>query len=232
MISVILLSYNKSSFLPEAIDSVLSQDCDEWELIISDDCSTDDSWDVCMSYAAKDPRIRIFQPASNLGIPKNRAFAFRQSLGDLVCHLDCDDALYPWSLGVMQGAFESHPELAFAYSDYALIDSKSRVIQYGVNPDYSGDLSSFGWRHLGMFRRASALEVGGYNELIIRPCEDGDLVMRMADEDMMIGRVPYVLYQHRFLGDNASALAGKCEECIEKPLCHYYRIWSKHAKGV
>lgn len=232
MISVILLSFNKSTFLAEAIESVLSQDCDDWELIISDDCSTDDSWDVCLRYASQDPRVRAFQSPSNLGIPKNRAFAFRHSLGDLVCHLDCDDMLYPWSLGVMKGAFDAYPDLAFAYSDFALIGPDSKIIQYGVNPDYYGDLSRFGWRHFGMFRRQSAVDVGGYNLSLVRPCEDGDLVMKMAEEDMMIGRVPYVLYQHRYLGDNASALAGKCGECSEKPYCNYYRIWSKHALNI
>jgi glycosyltransferase involved in cell wall biosynthesis len=225
-----MLSFNKAAYLEQAIRSVLMQEDANWELLVADDCSSDCSWQVCCDFASRDQRVRIFRRDERLGIPRNRSAAFREARGDLVCHLDCDDMLYPWSLRVMRGAFSHFEDLAYAYSDFALIDGQSAVIQYGLNPNYDGNLSRFGWRHFGMYRRMYAERLGGYNDLISRPCEDGDLVMRMANQGLRIGRVPYVLYMHRYLGSNhQSSLAGQCGECMDQPICHYYQIWSRHA---
>lgn len=228
MITVIMLSYNKAVFLESAIQSVLNQSFGDWELLVSDDHSSDQSWDICQEFARLDPRIKPTRNESQLGIPRNRAAAFSRAKGDFVCHLDCDDMLYPWSLAVARRAFEQLPKLAFAYSDFALIDRDSKVIQYGVNPDFDSDLSRFGWRHFGMYRKGCADKFGGYNRSISRPCEDGDLVIQMAHAGLKITRLPYVLYMHRYLGDNASGLAGKCNECDDQDVCNYYQIWSKY----
>ena len=224
-----MLSYNKAQYLVAAIQSVLSQSFRDWELIVADDSSTDHSWEVCETYARLDSRIKAARNQERLGIPRNRARAFAMATGDLVCHLDCDDLLYPWSLEAMERAFSSFPDLVYAYSDFALINAASRVVQYRVNPDFSADLSVFGWRHLGMYRKAYADELGGYNDQISRPCEDGDLVMRMAAAGWPIARIPLVLYQHRHLPGNASAQAGKCAECGDQHKCNYFQIWQKYA---
>lgn len=232
MISIIMINYNGSRFIEKAIESVCSQSDSEYELIIQDDASTDDSWDICKSYQLVNSRIKVFRNEARLGTPGNRAAAFSSASGELVCHLDSDDMLYPWSLEVMRQFFIETPKLAFAYSDCSLIDECGNIAQYRRNADFVSDLSGFGWRHLGMYRRDAAISVGGYNTKLSRPCEDGDLVMKIASRGGLVKRVPHVLYQHRFHGTHQSSLAGQCGTCTSQGDCDYYQIWSQHASRV
>lgn len=232
MISIMMINYNGTRFIRQAIESVLNQSRRDYELIIQDDCSTDDSWEICESYQLIDSRIRIFRNEQRLGTAGNRAAAFSSASGELVCHLDSDDKLYPWSLEVMAQSFVETPQLAFAYSDCALIDADGNVAQYRRSDDFRADLSGFGWRHFGMYRRDAALGVGGYNTKLSRSCEDGDLVMKIADRGGLVKRVPHVLYQHRFHGTHQSSLAGQCGSCTSQSVCDYYQIWSRHASRV
>jgi len=71
-VSVCLDSYNYGRFLPEAIESVLAQEFDDFELIISDDCSTDNSLEIAQKYASQDRRVKILRNAANLGMVRNR----------------------------------------------------------------------------------------------------------------------------------------------------------------
>ena len=72
-VSVCLDSFNYGRFLPEAIESVLGQSLEDFEIIISDDCSTDDSFEIARRYAAQDSRIKALRNRHNLGMVKNRS---------------------------------------------------------------------------------------------------------------------------------------------------------------
>src|SRR5258708_6892254 len=72
LISVLMTSYNREDFISEAVESVLAQTCGNFELIVSDDCSTDRTLDIVRSYASKDSRIRISVNERNLGDYRNR----------------------------------------------------------------------------------------------------------------------------------------------------------------
>lgn len=80
MISIALAAYNGSLYIKEQLDSILNQSIQDFELVICDDCSTDNTWDVLQDYKAKDSRIRIYRNASNLGFKKN----FEKAIG--LCH--------------------------------------------------------------------------------------------------------------------------------------------------
>ena len=71
MISIALASYNGSKYIREQIDSILAQTYQDFELIVCDDCSTDDTWQVLQEYAEKDNRIKIFENETNIGFKKN-----------------------------------------------------------------------------------------------------------------------------------------------------------------
>lgn len=176
-----MINFNGARFLPLAIDSVLRQSYRDFELVIQDDCSTDASWEICEYFAEADNRVKPSRNRENLGTPGNRAAALSSTQGKLVCHVDSDDMLYPWSLEVMSHYFSKDKDLSFAYSDCSLIDEEGNVAEYRRNNDFSSNLSNFGWRHFGMYRRDHALNVGGFNKELARPCEDGDLVMRLME---------------------------------------------------
>jgi glycosyltransferase EpsE len=227
-VSILMLTYNSVQFVKAAVDSVKQQTYKDWELIISDDGSRDGTWELAQALAESDSRIKCHQNPKRLGIPGNRAAAFAVSTGDLICHLDGDDELYPYSVATMVEVADAHPDVALFQSDNAWMNGDGVVYQYHANKEPEENLSHFGWRHFGMYRRSAYDTTAGYNTKLISACEDGDLFMQIAEKYPFM-RVPYVLYKHRWHGGNASGTNKKCDTCTERPICNYIRVWAKHA---
>lgn len=94
VVSVLMPVYNADRFLQEAIQSVIDQTFCDWELLIVDDCSTDQSFSIAQQFAKQDNRIRIFQLEKNSGsAQKPRLYAEEKACGMFVCSLDADDKL-------------------------------------------------------------------------------------------------------------------------------------------
>lgn len=126
-ISVYITSYNQKSYLVEAIKSVLNQTLQPYEIIIVDDCSTDDSQEVIEEYAQAHPGlIRPFYHEQNLGIPRNKSFALEQVRGDLVTYLDGDDRFLPRKLETELETFMNQPEAKIVYSNVYYIDASGQ----------------------------------------------------------------------------------------------------------
>lgn len=126
-ISVLLPTYNYARYLPLAIESVLAQDFPDFELIISDDASRDESAAIAGLYAARDARIRFHRHETNLGMVGNWNWCLRQARGTYVKFLFGDDALAtPDALRTLAGLLDAHPTAAFAGSARALLDAASR----------------------------------------------------------------------------------------------------------
>lgn len=94
--SVVMPAYNASAFIAEAIESVIAQTFPDWELIITDDCSTDDTSSIASRYAAIDPRIKLLRTAQNSGNAyQPRKSAILASSGKYIAPLDADDTIEP-----------------------------------------------------------------------------------------------------------------------------------------
>lgn len=223
-----MLAYNTVAYVKQSIDSIVRQSYRNWELIISDDCSTDGTWELLTVLAARDARIQLYQTDANLGTARNRAATYPRLSGDLVCHVDSDDLLEPWSLEVMVDHFERYPAVQLFYSDFAQIGTRNEFHSYSPSPDFDANrLHQHGWRHFGMYRRSVMDHIAGYNDQILT-CEDGDLFLQIA-ERWPCRRIAKVLYYYRSHGDNSSLKNKKCEDCELRPKCNYVRIWSKNA---
>jgi glycosyltransferase involved in cell wall biosynthesis len=98
-ISVLMVSYNSSKFISEAINSVLRQTYQNFELVIVDDRSNDNTWEIINSF--QDPRIRKFQNESNLSEYRNRNKAIEIARGDYSIFIDADDYIYEHGLAFM-----------------------------------------------------------------------------------------------------------------------------------
>lgn len=228
LVSVLMISFNNVQYLKQAIDSVINQTYSNWELIVSDDGSTDGAWELAQALAKKDKRIKTYRNEKNLGIPKNRKQAFDKSTGELIAHLDCDDVLFKYAIETMLEHFDQNPDAMLAQSDSVLIDSKNNVIQYVFSPYPDANLTNFGWRHFGMYRRKGYDTLKGYNTALKSACEDGDLFMQFAEKYPFI-KVPAVLYKHRWHDKNTSESNNKCVECKDRDKCNFIRVWAKHA---
>jgi glycosyltransferase involved in cell wall biosynthesis len=90
-ISIAMCTYNGSSFVREQLDSVIAQSFEDWEIVIIDDCSSDETWGILDDYAAQDKRFRIFCNDKNLGYNKNFEKALRLCRGEYIAICDQDD---------------------------------------------------------------------------------------------------------------------------------------------
>ncbi|HDF7650364.1 TPA: glycosyltransferase family 2 protein [Vibrio parahaemolyticus] len=91
VVSIIMPTYNSEQTVVESIQSVLSQTYKNWELIIVDDRSTDNTWQVIQTYADKYDNIRVYQNKENLGAGASRNFAIKKARGRFIAFLDSDD---------------------------------------------------------------------------------------------------------------------------------------------
>ena len=109
-VSVLIAVYNASRYLPQCLDSLLTQSHTELDIICVDDCSTDGSWEVLTDYARRDSRIHLLRQPSNQGQAKARNAALKEARGEYVMMLDSDDWLAPDAVEQCLATFEGVPE--------------------------------------------------------------------------------------------------------------------------
>ncbi len=116
LVSVLLTAYNREQFLASAIESVLGQTYEDFELLIVDDCSTDRTLEIARAYERRDPRVRVVVNERNLGQFGNRNRAAELAQGSLLKYHDSDDLMYPHCLSVMVPMLLSEPRAGFGLS--------------------------------------------------------------------------------------------------------------------
>ena len=113
LVSILTTVYNREKYLAACIESVLASCFQDWEMIIVDDQSKDNSVAIAQQYAAKDRRIYVYVNEINLGDYPNRNKAATYAKGKYLKYLDADDLIYPHSLEVMIAAMEQFSEADF-----------------------------------------------------------------------------------------------------------------------
>lgn len=125
-VSVVMPSYNHGRHIGKAVASVLSQSFGDFELLISDDASSDDSWDIISKLG--DSRVRSFRQQQNLGPVGNLVFLIRQARGQYIALLNSDDAWYPDKLAKQVAVMTAQPELGACFTWADLVDTQCREI--------------------------------------------------------------------------------------------------------
>ena len=113
-VSVCMAAYNHERYVGTAIQSVLDQTFQDWELIITDDASTDRTPEIIRSFS--DPRIKFFSSAHNQGIAANTANCIRESQGTYIAILNSDDMFCPTKLEKQVQLLDSRPEVAAVFT--------------------------------------------------------------------------------------------------------------------
>ena len=126
LVSIITPSYNSSLFLSETITSSLSQTYPNWELLITDDCSTDNSVQIIEQYAKQDSRIKLFRLEKNSGAGVCRNRSIQEAKGRFIAFCDSDDCWKPEKLE-RQIAFMLERDCALSYTSYLVCDEQSKV---------------------------------------------------------------------------------------------------------
>lgn len=114
LVSIIMPSYNTGKYISESIDSVVNQTYSNWELIIVDDCSVDDTDEIVSAY--NDSRIKYLKNATNSGAAYSRNYALREARGEWIAFLDSDDVWVDNKLEVQIKFMQSNGYFFFVYS--------------------------------------------------------------------------------------------------------------------
>ena len=198
--SIIMPAYNTAAeHLRAAIESVLSQFYENWELCIADDASPKPHVrEILNEYAAKDQRIRVRLLDKNLGIAGASNAALSMATGDFIGLLDHDDELSPAALLEVAALLNEHPDTDMIYSDEDKLDLEGRRRDPFFKPDWSPTtfLSYMYTCHFGVYRKTLVDSLGGFRQGV-DGSQDYDLVLRLSEQTGRIRHIPKVLYHWR-----------------------------------
>lgn len=181
LISIALPAYNAENYIAECLDSLLAQTYTNFEIILIDDCSTDDTAQVAQRY--HDSRIRFYRNEENLGIVHTLNRAYSLCRGDYIARMDADDTCLPERLEKQVALLESRPDVGMVACDLEMFGARSGVIRYSTEPEiircrllFSLQLAHNAW----LFRR-ELLDVHGlaYRDEY-RYAEDWDFLARAS----------------------------------------------------
>jgi glycosyltransferase involved in cell wall biosynthesis len=133
-LSVGLPVYNSSAYVAESIEAILGQTFEDFELIISDNASTDDTGDICRRYVKQDSRARYFRQPKNVGLAPNHNFCVRQAQGALFKWAAGDDLYARDLLEKCVAALDEDPKVVLAHSWTAMIDGTGSLFQANSYP--------------------------------------------------------------------------------------------------
>jgi len=128
-VSVGMPVYNGDRFITEALDAILAQTYQDFELIVSDNASTDRTQEICQAYAAKDRRIKYYRNDRNLGCHRNYNRAFQLASGEYFRWATHDDICAPQSLEKCVEVLEQNPDVVLCYTKTKLIDEHGTVLE-------------------------------------------------------------------------------------------------------
>lgn len=121
-ISVCIPTYNQSQYLPQAIHSVFNQTMMPSEIIVSDDCSTDNTAEVLQELSQEIPILKVIRKNTNLGISQNTDECLRAATGEFIVRLDSDDLLEPTYIEKLSASLSKFPEAGYAHAAVQEID--------------------------------------------------------------------------------------------------------------
>lgn len=201
LVSVVLPIYNAEEYLSQAIESILSQTLENFELILINDASTDKTLQIINKFKRKDSRIVLINNQKNLQMAESLNLAISQSGSDLIARMDQDDIAFPNRLEVQYAFMRAHPKVSVVGNDIIIIDEDGKVTGKRTYPTSSEGLKKILFRYSAfahptvMFRKTPFQKIKGYNPAK-HPCEDIDLWFRLGKE-YEFASIPNFLLRYR-----------------------------------
>lgn len=199
-VTVLMPVYNAAPFLREAVDSVLCQTFDDFELLIVDDGSTDETGELLSAYM--DRRMRLVRLEKNSGLVAALNVGVHQARAALIARMDGDDICEPQRLGLQVAFMRQHPEVLLLGTGFVRIDIAGRPFQRVVYPKENETLQKMlldgsVFCHPSVMMRADAVRhLGGYRNVGGGPAEDYDLWLRISERGE-IANLSEVLLRYR-----------------------------------
>lgn len=230
VVSIVLPCYNGADFLAQSIESVIAQTFTDWELIIVNDCSKDNSLEIMRQYAENDSRIIVVDNEINKKLPASLNIGFSKARGKYLTWTSHDNKMGPTILEEFVQYLDAHPDVGLVTANYAAFDKTGKIL-YEVSmkepdlrlPHHNTICYAF------MYRREVLDTIGGYDENLFL-IEDYDYWIRIWQK-FKIGKVDKVLY---YTGVSDKTLtASRKKEIAERLLwvrLHYFDSFDKALK--
>ena len=220
-VSVVITCYNLGQFLDEAVESVLAQTFQDFEILIVDDGSTGETAMKLSSYER--PKTRVVR-TENAGLPAARNAGIHQTTGEFLCMLDADDCLEPTYMEQSVQALRAEPSLAFVSHWLRTFGDES-----GEWTPRRCDLSDFfpvnPINGAAMFRREAWAAAGGFDESMREGLEDWDFWITLVEQGRRGRILPEFLFRYRRRSDSMSRMMHRGR------FPHLYRkLVQKHAE--
>lgn len=221
LVSIVLPVYNGEKYLAEAIESVLQQTYQNWELIVVDDCSTDRTASIISEYVKADTRIRAIRNRDNMMLPASLNIGFEVARGEYYTWTSDDNEYEKSALKAMKDYLDYNQDIQMVYADMSIVDDEGRTVR--KKPQMAPKCLAYK-NVVGacfLYRKSTALKVGYYNPEFAL-AEDYDYWIRISK----IGVVEHLdgfFYRYRVHG--GSMTDNKKEEITEQT----YRVIIQHA---
>lgn len=205
-VSVIVPCYNQSEYLSETLDSVFLQTFKNWECIIVNDGSSDNTEKIALEYCKKDERFKYFYQ-NNQGVSVARNKGIKESCGYYILPLDGDDIIDATYMEKAVKYFENNPKTTLVYCNADFIGVKNGLWQL---PEYKYE--SFIWSNCifvtALYKREDFYKTSGYNVNMYNGLEDWDFWLSLLDKDSVVHKIEDVLFHYRIkdLSRNVCAL--------------------------
>lgn len=202
LISVVMPTYNVGAYIDDAIESILSQSFGDFEFLITDDGSTDNTVRAIQKHAQQDSRVRFF-PMKHEGYVAMLRFGLSQARGGLIARMDSDDVALPDRFARQVEYLKSHPECVVVGSQVILTDPYGTPVECPKHPitheEIESDLlSGSGWAivHPAALMRKDAVDAAGGYDRNLQLCEDVDLFLKLGERGRL-ANLPDVLLHYR-----------------------------------
>ena len=206
-ISLVMTVYNRQRFVAAAIESALGQTYSDFELLVWDDGSTDQSLEIAQTYSQADPRVKVFA-GHHQGRTRSLQAAHAATQGTYVGWLDSDDLLAPTALERTAHELDTHPDVGMVYTNYQVIDENGTVTGPGSRCQipFSKDqlLLDFMTFHFRLIRHSAFVQAGGIDS-DFPAAIDYDLCLRLS-EVTQIKHLEQSLYFYRSHPQSMSGL--------------------------
>jgi glycosyltransferase EpsE len=202
LVSVIMSVYNSSSYMEYAIQSILDQTYTNFEFLIMDDGSLDESLTILQRYEKKDPRIRVYKNKTNCGLTASLNKLIKKTHGDFIARMDSDDISIKTRLEKQVRYFQTDSNLDILGTFAEDIDKNSHVTRKRKMPVKDREIKRMlpvinPLNHPSvMFKKSIISKIGYYNEKF-RTTQDYDLWFRAAAAGLRFYNIPEFLIQYR-----------------------------------
>ena len=230
-ITVYITNFNYEKWINQAILSVLDQKFQDFELLIIDDGSTDNSRELIETYR-QNPKIQIIYQ-SNKGLNATNNVALKKSKGKYIMRLDADDFLHVDALEVMSTELDTDGELGLICPNYFYVEADGEIIGEEIRHDFESDVKLLDQPAHGactMIRKTFLEDLGGYDESYT--CQDGYELWVKFTRDYKVGNIQKSLFYYRQHGSNLTSSETKILDTRSKINRKFVQQSQEKAKAI